>query len=172
MTPKLPPPETLHALLIEAVRAGDDEATGALIRAGADIERADERGFTPLMLAAYNGHPSTVRLLLGARARVDAPGDPRGATALIGVAFKGDEEVARALLDGGADPDAVNAVGQTALMTAVMFRRLGVARLLLGAGADPDRLDLAGASARNIAARQEDVETVELLARSSRLPLS
>jgi ankyrin repeat protein len=69
------------------------------------------------MLAAYHGHPGTVRALLARGADPGRPND-RGQTPLAGAVFKKEPEIVRALLDAGADP----AAGQpSAIDTAAMF---------------------------------------------------
>ena len=79
----------------------------------------NERGDALLMLAAYNGHPDTVRALLARGADVDRAND-RGQTPLAGAVFKGYGEVVRVLFEGGADP---NGGTPTAVDTARMFEK-------------------------------------------------
>ena len=50
--------------LFLAADKGNEEALGALIEAGADINKGDEIGYTPLMAAAYYGHVPVVERLL------------------------------------------------------------------------------------------------------------
>jgi hypothetical protein len=60
--------------LLHAIHKNQTEAVEALIRAGADVNRAAHGGFTPLMMAVGNGQLRIARALLGAGA------DPRAAT--------------------------------------------------------------------------------------------
>ena len=152
--PSLPGPEQLLALLFDAAREGDEAAMGALLRAGAPVEGRDARGFTPLMLAAYNGHAGATALLLRAGAAVNGVGDMRGNPPLIGVAFKGYVDVARLLLEQGADANLANGAGQTALMTAALFRQDAMIDLLREHGADPGIADAAGNTAAGLARAQ------------------
>ncbi len=93
-----------------------------LLEAGADPACPDGRGFTPLILASYNGHADAVALLLARGAAVDGA-DAHGSTALGGVAFKGLVGIARQLLAAGAEVDKPDAAGRTPLIFATMFGR-------------------------------------------------
>ncbi len=61
------------------------------------------------MIASQNGHLAIVKLLVAAKARVNAQG-PHGATALLIAAFHGRTECARVFLKNGADLKAVDKV--------------------------------------------------------------
>ena len=151
---ELPAPERLQELLFDASRIGRDDVIPALIQAGSDIEGTDERGYTPLILASYNGRESTTQLLLSLGASPDGPVDAQGNSALMGVAFKGYAAIARMLLDAGADPNRCNSVGQTALMMAALFDQREIIDILLSSGADRERRDVAGNSAFSVAEAQ------------------
>ena len=98
-------------------RAGDTAAVAGYVDAGVPVNLSNDSGDTLLMLAAYHGHPDTVRALLERGADPGSPND-RGQTPLAGAVFKHEPEIVRALLDAGADP----AAGQpSAADTAAMF---------------------------------------------------
>ena len=162
--PPLPPPERLQELLFDAARMGRDDMIPALLRAGADIEGRDPRGYTALVLASYNGRESTTALLLDEGAAPDGPGDATGNSALMGVAFKGYPAIAGLLLKAGAAVDRRNGAGQTALMMAALFDRSEIIDMLLDAGADPAASDAAGATPASLAAAQGNVVLAERLA--------
>ena len=69
---------------------------------GADLERADSRGRTPLILAASLGRGELIGPLLERGAKVDARGAD-GKTALHFAAAAGAGEIAMRLLEAGAD---------------------------------------------------------------------
>lgn len=75
----------------------------------------------------------------------------------------GNLEVVQALIDAGAEIDAVDGVGHTALMRAVEVEFVPIVRALLPAGADPDLRATYGRTAAMMAAEQGQVELVELL---------
>lgn len=124
----------LHA----AVRAGDLPAANALLRTGADPDRRDPEGFTPLTIAAGLGQSYMVSILLAAGADVLAL-DPRmGASALHKAAQSGNADVIGFLLDHGAFIDQQSPVlGNTALMDAVLHKHAGAVARLLERGARP-----------------------------------
>ncbi len=52
--------ETLKARYFDAAREGDSAMLSAFYQAGLDVNVADEKGYTALILAAYHGHTDTV----------------------------------------------------------------------------------------------------------------
>jgi ankyrin repeat protein len=118
----------LHA----AGRGGSDTAALALIDAGADLHQEDGAGNTPLHCAVAGGCEQTVAHLLDAGAAVNACNE-RGRTPLHTVVISEDhsvyshidpdrldrrhcmERIAKQLLERGADANAVDATGSTAL---------------------------------------------------------
>jgi ankyrin repeat protein len=125
-----------------------------LVRAGADINAYDDRGFTPIILAAYNGQLATVEALIAHGANACRPDRDQGNTAQMGVAFKGEDAIAARLLKAGCDVNARNHAGQTALMMASLFNRTRQVDMLLAAGADRSVRDAAGRTAGSIATDQ------------------
>lgn len=90
---------------------------------------------------------------------------PPSATPLYRAAEAADIEGVRRLLRDGADPNAPNTLGWTALMIAAANQHLDCVRLLLEAGADPNTSNLLGRNALMFAARYGNIDIVrELLA--------
>ncbi|MDB5714767.1 MAG: ankyrin repeat protein [Sphingomonadales bacterium] len=154
--PPLPSAERLQQLLFDAAKIGRTDMIAALVQAGGDIAGHNEDGYTPLILASYNGHLDTTTAFLEAGAAVDGADLSRGNTALMGCAFKGYAEIAAALINAGADVNRRNLAGQTALMLAAMFARDDIVDLLLAAGADANLRDIAGNIAASVAAAQQN----------------
>lgn len=150
----LPSPERRQQLLFEAARLGRTDMIDPLVRAGADINAYDDRGFTPIILAAYNGQLATVEALIAHGANACRPDRDQGNTAQMGVAFKGEDAIAARLLKAGCDVNARNHAGQTALMMASLFNRTRQVDMLLAAGADRSVRDAAGRTAGSIATDQ------------------
>ena len=151
---ELPPPERRQALLFEAAKLGRADLIPLLVKNGADVNAYEARGFTPLILAAYDGQVAAVDVLIAAGADACKPDANQGNTAQMGVAFKGDDAIAARLLKAGCDVDARNKAGQTALMMAALFGRARQIEMLLAAGADPAIADAAGRTAAAVAATQ------------------
>jgi ankyrin repeat protein len=122
-----------------AASQADADLVGALLHAGADINKTTRLGgYEPLHLAAQAGSAPVIELLLAAGARVGAP-TTTGATSLMLAASAGSVAAVKALLDHGADPNAVESSShETALMFAAADDRADVAALLLKGGAHPE----------------------------------
>lgn len=114
---------------------GDTNAVRTLLAAGANPNAAP--GYGPLHIAARYGRVEVVRELLAAGAAVDERSQWR-VTPLIGVT---DEATARALVGAGADVNATEAHGSSALHYAALYDRVGVAQFLMDSGADVDHSD-------------------------------
>lgn len=106
--------------LMLAAHAGNLDLVKTLIDAGADVNATDERGWGPLMKAAYNadldrGFANVARALIDAGANVEAP-IGYGIRPLMLAAGYGETAVVETLLYAGADVLARNDGGLTALM--------------------------------------------------------
>jgi ankyrin repeat protein len=159
----LPSAERRQELLFEAARLGRVDIIAPLLKAGANIDGADKRGFTPLILAAYNGQMAAVEALLAAGADACKPDAGQGNTALMGVAFKGDDAIAARLLKEKCDVNTRNKAGQTALMMAALFGRTAQIDMLLNGGADRTLADATGRTAASVAAAQGNTTLAEAL---------
>lgn len=120
--------------------------------------------WTPLMIAAADGHEAAVAALL------TAGGDPNrkndlGRTALMFASSYGFVAVAKTLLDGGADVNVVptDKTHWTALMAAACAGRTDVTRLLLERGADAALTDANGRTPLDCARSNRHAEVVKIL---------
>ncbi|KAL5511312.1 hypothetical protein ACEPAH_4528 [Sanghuangporus vaninii] len=116
------PQETLDfaSKVFNLARNGEDELLGAYVDAGLPPNLTNDKGNTLLMLAAYSGHASIVRLLHSKGADANSLND-RGQSPLAGAIFKNHEEIVRVLVELGADPR----IGTpSAIETAKVFRKL------------------------------------------------
>lgn len=148
--------------IFSAARVGDTAAVSACLRAGTPVDTTDERGSTPLIVAAYNNRPETVALLLACKAGPDVA-DRMGNTALMGACFRGYPQIVRLLLDAGADPDRTNPNGATALTFAATFGHTETVALLLHRGADKTLRDRFGKTPADHARLQENEDIFNLL---------
>ncbi len=121
----------LNALL----QAGDREAAIAAIRKGADVNRRQADGSTPLQWAVYKVDVELTRELLARGADPDARNN-LGATAMGEAAKLANLELVQMLLKAKAKVDLANDEGQTPLMLAARTGNLPVAEALIKAGAN------------------------------------
>ncbi len=92
------------AFATDCARDGQTQLLEEYVRGGYPVDHPDEAGNTLLMLAAYHGHPGTVRSLLDLGADPDRLND-RGQSPLAGAVFKAEHEVVALLCAAGADLD-------------------------------------------------------------------
>ena len=126
----------LDTLLYEACSAGDDASVRTLLEHGAAPNSSHARdGTTALHFAAWNGHRSTMRLLMAWHATIDTP-ERRGCTPLHLASLAGHCASARILLEGGANPNSRCALGMSPHQIAVENGFAHVGELLASYGAD------------------------------------
>ncbi|MBN2446205.1 MAG: ankyrin repeat domain-containing protein, partial [Phycisphaerae bacterium] len=119
--------------LLMAARQGRTAVAEVLVKAGARLTTGGDGGATPLWWAATWGHPETVAFLIDSGAKLaDEPG------ILHAAAEQGKGEVVEVLLEKGADIDALDEKGRTALQAAAAAGQDEVVRLLLAKGATVD----------------------------------
>lgn len=94
-----------------------------------DLDLKNEKGYSPLMLAAYHGHLQACLILISRGAEVNSL-DSAGNSILMGVAFKGHLEIVTMLVKHGADVSYRNPKGQSALEFAQLFGRSEVVKFL------------------------------------------
>lgn len=115
--------------LWSAARTNNLAELAHLIDAGCAINERDERGYAPLMLAAYWGHVEALELLLSGGADPNTT-DLFGNTVLMAAAFKGHMPVVRRLLMAGADAMRGNHGGLDACGLALAYGHVEVSALL------------------------------------------
>lgn len=163
-----------------AAQQGRLEAVKRLVKAGADVNVFVEHR-NPMLLAAENRHTAVAGYLLRrgsyqsaeqlavnasvriARGAVGGVPLPAGGAALRAVALNGRAADLDALLRAGADPDAANEYGETALMNAAGANNRKMVRRLLEAGADPALRDSQERSALDFAAEAGNRSIAKLL---------
>jgi len=113
----------------EWAREGNRYALAEHFRQGGSVNEKNQKGYSLLMLAAYNDHWSTCAWLLQKGADVNSI-DISGNSVLMGTCFKGHVRIVKLLLSEGADPFLQNCYGMTALDIAKAFGRNDVIRVL------------------------------------------
>ena len=151
--------ETAHFI---AASRGHGECMELLGQSGADVNVRDHSSRTPLYCAAIEGSHGAIKFLLDSGADVNVV-DNLGMSPLLYLAggikdceytpekgidddwYRTDEVGQRKcmtiLLEAGADVNAVNNDGKTALLIAIKQKREDFMKLLLQSGADPVKRD-------------------------------
>jgi ankyrin repeat protein len=154
--------------LMTAARTGKADAVKVLLAHGADVNAVErELGETALMWAAAHDQADVIRLLVSHGATLNARSKalefpkitfngstmvsslmPRGGlTSLMFAARQDALESARALVESGADLNATDPDGTSALVMAILNLHYDVAGLLADKGADPNVADASGMTA-------------------------
>lgn len=135
--PQMPPTGALAADQIALIKTWIDEGAIWPDAAAGDVAAAPpDPAATRLMNAIRAGDARAIRARLAAGPEAVKRAGPDGTTPLMYAALYGDAALVRDLLDKGADPNARNAEGVTALMWAPPD--LAKTQLLLQRGADPN----------------------------------
>ena len=128
-----------------AAKSGSVDQVKRLIAEGAEVDEKDDKGATPLIIAAYSGQREVAAFLISQGADVRAK-DSKDTSALHAAAIGGYQGVAVLLLAEGVDVDAKDAEGSTPLGWAAYFGYRDVAALLLSKGADVNARDNRGST--------------------------
>lgn len=145
------------ALMHAAWPPFDRDKFRLLVQAGADLEARRNDGYTGVHLACASGESEAADEWVQAGADIHAR-TPEGATPLmLGATWS---DIVRVLLAAGADVNAVDQDGHSALVYAILKqswlqaeRQLEAMRTLIDAGADVDRRDHEGVTALGHARR-------------------
>jgi ankyrin repeat protein/uncharacterized protein YecT (DUF1311 family) len=141
-----------------------------LLKHGADLDQTGEEvqkdgslkpiaRMTPVSFAIRSSQWDQVKLFvsMGADVRTE------GGSLLADVAVRGPAEIVTTLLDHGADINAPDPLGETALMAAVRARRQDRVEMLLDRGANVNVHNRMGRTALHLAVEAEDANVVKLL---------
>ncbi|HLI84048.1 MAG TPA: ankyrin repeat domain-containing protein [Bryobacteraceae bacterium] len=152
--------------LMTVARTGSVAAARVLLAHGAKVNASEPvHGQTPLMWAAGESHPDMVRELIAHGADVNArsaiqhwerqvTAEPRekwlppgGFTALHFAARQGCLQCAQALAEAGADLNATDPDGNSAVVLAIINGHYDLAGYLIDKGTDPNLADVTGRAA-------------------------
>ena len=141
------------------------EVAKLLLESGAEVNKADDIGRTPLQVAAFSGHKEVAELLIehGADPNVN---ENNGQTPIHVAAMSGHKEVTELLIEHGADPNVVDNHGKTPLHWAARMGRKELTQLFIEYGADPNVVENHGQTPLHWAARGGQEEVAELLIES------
>ncbi|MFT5324299.1 MAG: ankyrin repeat protein [Planctomycetaceae bacterium] len=159
---------------IHVAAAGRSQwAIDELVSAGADVNAPDSEGNSPLYWAMIRGGGAEgeeiLQVLLNHGADIDQKIARDGRTLLQAEASSGGQSSAQVLLESGANVNAINKYGQTALHLAIRgpgvldSRILDVVKLLLRHGATVDIKDHHGVTPIDLAESRKMPELTETL---------
>jgi ankyrin repeat protein len=111
------------------------ECIQALLAAGAQVDAADDEGWTPLHVAAHSGRSDAAACLLQAGANLKKT-DSTGKTPMLCAARVGHEETVCLLVAAGADIEQQDGWGCTAPHYGADSGEMNVVRSLIDAGAN------------------------------------
>ncbi|KAL9617657.1 MAG: hypothetical protein Q9160_007574 [Pyrenula sp. 1 TL-2023] len=128
------------------------------------VDKANEEGFTPLILATIRGHQGAVEILLVADAKVNlrTKNDEKRA-ALHFAILRSHQQIVQSLIASGADLDIADSLGNTPLHLAVTKASPQVTLTLLKAGADHETRNYVGCTPLHLAVIERREESVECL---------
>ena len=131
------------ARLLRAVADNDVGGVQDAVADGADLERRDGDGRTPLVAATKADRVEVARVLLQAGADPDAKDDLQD-SAFLYAGAEGLDEILAMTLDHGADVRSTNRFGGTALIPASEHAHVETVRTLIAAGVPLDHVNNLG----------------------------
>lgn len=128
-------PESEGGALYWAAACGRLDFIAPLIKAGADVNKADKYSWTPTYIAAYYGRAEIITALKAGCADVDKSNNS-GVTPVCAAAYTGGAEAITALKAAGANVNTPEVNGLTPIYIAVQMKDVKVIKALLEAGAN------------------------------------
>ena len=143
--------------VFESARTGNIEQLKKLISLNKDtIQKVNQMGFDPLMIACYRGQTKCAKFLVQNGAdvnRASAEG-----SALQAACYQNNTELATVLVKKGAELNAQGPDGNTALMYAVLNQNEKLVKILVKAGSDLSKKNADNQTAYSLAMTQVNTE--------------
>jgi ankyrin repeat protein len=136
-------PAWMSSLHYAALGNADREVFDLLVAKGADVDAADNKGRTPLMLAARLGNAGGVEALIAAGAALDAE-DIHRQSVICHAAVGGDEALVKLIYQKGGRDIIRFAKPEVLFQTAAAAGGMALAEILLAEGVDVNIRDEAG----------------------------
>ncbi|HEX5363237.1 MAG TPA: ankyrin repeat domain-containing protein [Gallionella sp.] len=147
---------------LKAVESQNKKALAAYLSAGLPVDTRDERGWTPLMISAFNGNEEMAELLIRSGADVQIE-DHAGYGPMHWAAFNGYRRVVRLLSSQRGNVNARSHHGWTPLLQAATRGHLDVCIALISSGANVNLTSNDGWSPLHKACANGHIEVVQLL---------
>jgi ankyrin repeat protein len=143
---------------------GDEPGLLRYITEKVDLNRPDDRGWTPLHLAVLNGHQATVDLLIAAGCDCAVGNACGGWTAFHVAALMNHVQIGKRILCGNNAPpvDVECHDGTTAALVAARLAHVKFLDFCLERGADPNRVDSRGYPILHWAVLSQSLAAVEV----------
>jgi ankyrin repeat protein len=149
--------------LSNAIVQNDIKSVEAILKGGANINKADKFGNYPIFVALGNSNIEMIKLLFQYGADLSLK-DKMNNSLLIVAAFKCNQEIVQYLLDQGAEVDEKGGTGKNALMFCCLYdgplNNIEIIKLLVRYGSDVNLKDLKGRTALDVAIKKEIIEYI------------
>ena len=155
---------TLYAQknIFDICRNGSIEEITILYNENPDIiNKRNESGYSPLIIACYHGNETIVAFLVNLVNDINGSSDY--GTPLMAAVVKGNINIVKLLLEKNADTNITDANGTNALHYATIFKLEDIAKLLVNAGAKIDIKDQHGKSPLDYAILNKNEEIIKIL---------
>ena len=167
--------ETPMTWAIKSLKEEDAFLRGAmvqlLIKAGADVNRCNAKGETPVYLAAANPFAEPIlRVLIAAGVDVNSQNIHDAKSPLMGAVASKNLPSVSTLIQSKADLHVADRFGFTALSHASMVKQYKMISVLVDAGADIDAANRVGMTPLMWAVYSEDIQTVKALLKNGAHP--
>ena len=153
---------TFESALLEAAKAGHNEAVQFLLKSGVDVHHCNKEGTTALMLASEGEHKQVVQTLVSAGANLNIQ-DNEGWTALMRASEHNHLAIVNTLIQHGADPNLQKSNGSNALMIASFHGHYDIVQVLLQQKTDINYQRKDGWTALMLASQNNHMQVIELL---------
>ncbi|MGH1384134.1 ankyrin repeat domain-containing protein [Kordia sp.] len=125
------------------------------------INSKNDAGYTPFLLACYNGNAEVVEFLVEKVENIN--GVSTYGTPLMAAVYKKDETIIDILLKNNVDVNKANDSGTTALHFATLFNNTSIAEKLIHAGAKANKKDGSGKTALDYAINYNNQKIITLI---------
>jgi hypothetical protein len=146
---------------LKAAAAKDLKAIGLFLQCNINIDTCDERGWSPLIFASFNGNLELAKLFLEFGANVNLK-DGGGFSPLHWAAYNGHAELIKHFVTHNADINARSLRDWTPLMMAAMNGHLSACTALIASGAETSLVSSRGWTALQKASFNHHLPVIRL----------
>ena len=130
----------IHPLFIDAIKEGDLDIVNTLIAVKIDVNKPDEKGKLPILLAIWSERPDIVEALIKAGANPNEPEpNSRGYSPLLSAILVQRLDIIEILNEAGGDVNLHDLTGFSPFFHAVIIGNLKIIEFLIKVGANVDQ---------------------------------